>query len=99
MSLQIINNKGVYEICGNLTRQNLSLVHEKFSHLLNHYEEVVMSLDFIEKIDNYGLELLKSIRLKALQRSKVLFVLIKSNNHLLATLKRRKSTYILREDY
>lgn len=99
MNLQIINNKGTYEISGNLTRPNIEIVQEKFNHLLNHYDEIIMSLDHIEKIDDFGIEILKQLRLKALKRSKILFVLLRSNRQLLSKLKNKKSVYILREDY
>jgi anti-anti-sigma regulatory factor len=99
MKLQIINSSGTFEVIGNLTLNNSELVKDHFNYLLDHYEEVVMSLKKVKKIDKKAIKVLKEIYAKANRRSKILFVLGKENNVIANAFKKNKADYIFREDY
>jgi anti-anti-sigma regulatory factor len=99
MSLEIINNKGTFEICGEFTSENKGKVKEYFNDLLDNYYEVVMCLGKIKKIDESAVEVLKFIHHKAAKRSKVLFVLGKKNRIIKKTFKAFNISYIFKNDY
>ncbi|WP_103866692.1 hypothetical protein [Aquimarina sp. I32.4] len=99
MKLQIINTSGTYEVIGNFTLDNTELVKEHFNYLLDHYEEVVMSLKKVKEIDKKAIKVLKDISEKANRRSKILFVLGKENSVIAKAFIKNKANYIFREDY
>jgi len=99
MSLEIINNKGVFEVCGEFTSENKGKVKEYFNNLLDNYYEVVMCLDKIKKIDESAIDVLKFIHRKAAKRSKVLFVLGRKNSTINSAFKIFNISYIFKNDY
>ena len=99
MSLEIINNKGTFEICGEFTRENKGKVKEYFNDLLDNYYEVVMCLNKIKKIDESAIDVLKFIHNKAAKRSKILFVLGKENKIINKTFKVFNISHIFKNDY
>ncbi|MBG6130192.1 MFS superfamily sulfate permease-like transporter [Aquimarina sp. EL_43] len=99
MKLQIIHTSGTFEIVGNFTLDNTELVKDHFNYLLDHYEEVVMSLKKVKKIDKKAIKVLKEIYAKANRRSKILFVLGKENNVIANAFKKNKADHIFRENY
>ena len=99
MKLQIINTAGTFEVIGNFTLENTELVEKHFTYLLDHYEEVVMSLKKVKQIDQKAVKVLKNIYAKANRRSKVLFVLGKENNLISQAFTKNKVNHIFREDY
>ncbi|PKV53029.1 hypothetical protein ATE84_5162 [Aquimarina sp. MAR_2010_214] len=99
MKLQIENTLGTFEIIGNFTLDNTELVKDHFNYLLDHYEEVVISLKKVKKIDKKAMKVLKGIYAKANKRSKILFVLGKENNVIANAFKKDKADYIFRENY
>jgi anti-anti-sigma regulatory factor len=99
MSLEIINNKGVFEVCGEFTYENNRKVKEYFNDLLDNYYEVVMCLNKINKIDESAIDVLKFIYRKATKRNKVLFVLGRENKIIKKTFKVFNISYIFRNDY
>lgn len=80
MYFKINNNKGVFEIEGDFTKENATLVRVHFNRLLDIYYEVVMSLKKVTKIDTSAIEALKYISIKTKKRSKTLFVFTKENS-------------------
>ncbi|WP_103071580.1 hypothetical protein [Aquimarina sediminis] len=99
MKLQIINTLGTFEVIGNFTSENTEIVKDRFNYLLDHYEEVVMSLKKVKKIDKKAVKVLKEISAKANRRSKILFVLGKENRIIAAAFNRNKANHIFRENY
>ncbi|SEL66466.1 hypothetical protein SAMN04487910_2961 [Aquimarina amphilecti] len=99
MELEINNVNGKIEVIGDFTSQNVHKVKEHFNYLLDHYEEVVMCLNKVKRIDEKALPVLKKIYTKAQRRSKVLFILGISNKIVFKFLKRNKLTHIYRNDY
>jgi len=99
MPLKIINNKGIFEVCGEFTSENKGKVKEYFNNLLDNYYEVVMCLNKINKIDESAIDVLKFIHRKAAKRSKVLFVLGKKNTTIENAFKVFNISYIFKNDY
>ena len=99
MNLQIVHTSGKFEVIGNFTLNNTEPVKQQFNYLLDHYEEVVMSLKKVEKIDTKAIQVLKEIYEKANRRSKILFVLGKENSVITKAFKKNNVNYIFREHY
>mgnify|MGYP000033794921 CR=1 FL=1 len=99
MSLEIINNKGTFELAGEFTSENKGEVKEFFNDLLDKYYEVVMCLNKVKKMDESAIDVLKFIHKKARKRSKVLFVLGKKNTLVKKTFKIFNISYIFKNDY
>lgn len=99
MDLQINNVRGRMEVTGDFTSKNAAIVKDHFNYLLDHYEEVIMCLNKVKKIDKKALKVLKKIYAKSQRRSKILFVLGKDNREVFKTLKKNQLTHIFRNDY
>ena len=99
MSLEIINNKGVFEVSGEFTSENKEKVKEYFNYLLDNYYEVVMCLNKIEKIDESAVDVLQFIHNKAVKRSKVLFVLGRGNGIIKNAFRVFNVSHIFKNDY
>ena len=99
MNFQIINNKGTFEIHGNLTLENTSYTKDYFNTLLDRYYEIVICLNKVTKLDASALQVLQFISEKAKQRSKTLFVLGKHNEKIKNTIHNANLNSIFRNDY
>ncbi|MBW1297940.1 STAS domain-containing protein [Aquimarina litoralis] len=99
MELEINNVRGRIEVAGNFTSENVHKVKDHFNYLLDHYDEVVMCLRKVKKIDRKALKVLLLIYAKAKKRKKVLFVLGKKNEKVFKALKTNKLNHIFRNDY
>ncbi len=99
MELQIHNKLGTFEVIGNFTSIHTQKVKDHFNYLLDHYEEVVISLNKVKQIDKKALSVLNDIYLKANKRSKVLFVIGKENKTIASAFEKNRLTHIFRNDY
>jgi len=99
MSLEILNNKGVFEIHGNLIKENKDQVFEFFNTLLDTYYEIVICLKKVKQIDDSGLKVMRFIQNKANKRSKILFVLGKENRRIFKKFKEVRLNDIFENDY
>ncbi len=98
MKLDIINNKGVYEIHGDFTSRNVFRVKDYFCYLLDHYYEIVMCLNNVTKIDRSAMLVLKFIFKKAKKRSKTMLVKGRKNEKVKAMFKLSEANYIYKDD-
>jgi len=99
MKLQIQNTQGTFEVIGNFTSPHVEEVKNHFNYLLDHYEEVIMCLKKVKKIDLNALQVLQEIYQKAQRRSKVLFVLGQDNTTISTAFSHNQLTHIFRDDY
>ncbi|WP_109302571.1 hypothetical protein [Aquimarina sp. AU474] len=99
MKLQIINATGTYEIEGDFILQDTELVRAHFNYLLDHYEEIVMCLNKVKKIDQKAVNVLKEVYAKAQRRSKILFVYGKENKIISKAFKKNKVTHFFKDNY
>lgn len=99
MAFQIINNKGTFEVHGNLTLENTSYTKDYFNTLLDRYYEIVICLKKVTKMDESALNVLRFISEKAKKRSKTLFVLGKNNGTIEKAMQNTNLNSIFRNDY
>ncbi len=99
MNFQIINNKGTFEVHGNLTFENTNYTKGYFNMLLDRYYEIVICLNKVTKMDESALNVLRFISEKAKKRSKTLFVLGKNNGTIKNVMENTNPNTIFRDDY
>ncbi|AXT20359.1 hypothetical protein D7030_04360 [Flavobacteriaceae bacterium AU392] len=99
MELNIINNKGVFEIHGHFVKENTYKVATYFSELLDTYYEIVICLKSVNKMDKTALNVMQFITNKAKRRSKALFVLGKNNTRIKNQFDKNNLNNIFRNDY
>jgi len=99
MDFQIINNKGIFEIHGNLTLENTNYAKDYFNTLLDTYYEIVICLHKVKKIDKSALNVLKFISNKAKKRSKTLFVLGEENKAIKSKMTKSGLNFIFKNEY
>jgi len=71
MELNIINNKGVFEIHGHFVKENTKQVADYFNTLLDQYYEIVICLKQVKEMDARALSVMRFISKKAKKRSKI----------------------------
>lgn len=91
MNFQISNQKDTYEIKGDFIGLNNHIAKDHFNYLLDHYQEVVMCLKKVKKLDKGAIRVLQIIHKKASRRGKVLFVLGKENKNIVSKFKQTKN--------
>ncbi len=99
MNLNIINNKGVYELHGQFVEATTYEVANYFNTLLDTYYEIVICLKGVTTIDKKALNVMQFITSKAKRRSKELFVLGKTNTKINEQFKTAELEYLFKDDY
>lgn len=99
MNINIINNKGVFEIHGSFTKENTPLIKDYFDNLLDTYYEIVICLKGVQEVDVFGLNVMKFITQKGVKRSKIVFVLGKKNKRIIRAFQHENLINIFKNDY
>lgn len=97
--LQINNTNGVFEVKGSLVAENSGNLRNYFELLLQHKENIVLSLDKIESMDASGIHTIISLYKKAIQTNKVFSIIGKSNKKISKALNISKLKYIVKNDF
>lgn len=97
MVLQITNNSGVLEIIGNITRENSTSLKMHFEHVLTKTDKVIISMDKVNKIDSFGVQVLSNLYKKAAKLNKIFFLIGKNNRKVQKAF--GKVTYIFKNDF
>lgn len=96
MALQITSNQGVFELYGDIMGKNAISLQHHFEHLLFTKDMVVLSVDHVKKIDNFGVQVLTSLYKKAMKNNKIFYIIGTENKKLKKAFS--KVNYILRRD-
>ncbi len=97
MALKIINNHGVLEIKGSIINKNVQNVKNHFENMLSKYEQVIVSLDYVQNIDQKGVEMLTKMYNNAMKINKVFYIIGKENKIVRNAF--GKSSYVLKSDF
>jgi len=79
MALQITKTQGYFKIEGAIVLENIEKLTIYFEKLLREYDEIIISLNQVIKIDPYGVFLLKKFYRNALLSNKVFCLIGKEN--------------------
>lgn len=96
MKLQILNNKGVFEIHGHFIEEHADEVRSYFNNLLDTYYEIVICLKEVQQIDKFGISVLEFILKKSTKRCKTVFVLGEKNKRIRKKFKKQIFTRFLK---
>ncbi|WP_299260265.1 STAS domain-containing protein [uncultured Aquimarina sp.] len=97
MALQITNNFGILEIEGEIKGTNVKSLKHHFEHLLQHKDQIVLSLENVKKIDISGVSALTKLYKKAMSLNKIFYII--GNNNKAINKAFGKNSYVLRNDY
>ncbi len=97
MALQITNNQGIFEINGSIVAENAKSLQHHFEQLLFTKDKVILSVDFVNKIDNSGVNALTNLYKRAMKSNKVFYIIGKENNKVKNAF--GKVNYMLRSDF
>lgn len=99
MKLQILNNKGVFEIHGHFVKEHAEVVRSYFNDLLDTYYEIVICLKKVQQIDNFGIGVLEFIVKKSTKRCKTIFILGEKNKRIRKKIRKANLCKIFKNDY
>ncbi len=98
MALEIKENRGIFEILGNVSSQNLGALKIYFESALEQTNEMVISLEGIEHLDNSAALFFEKFYLEAVRQNKVVHLVGKQNKEITTTLNETNTNYILSSD-
>ncbi|MDO5975141.1 STAS domain-containing protein [Flavivirga jejuensis] len=99
MNLEIINNKGVFEIHGDFVNEHTNRVATYFNRLLDRYYEIVICLEHVKQVDETAINVMRFIASKAKRRGKTLFVLGNENKRIHDQFNKANLISVFRNDY
>ncbi len=97
MALRITNNYGIIEITGNIVGENIRSLKKHFEQLLTKSDQIILSVDHVNKIDASGVQMLTTLYKNAMKRNKVFCIIGKENKNIKDAF--GHVSYILRSDF
>lgn len=98
MALEIRENKGIYEILGNVNTQNLGALGIYFENVLETSENIVINLENVRSMDSGAALFFESIYKKGAARNKVVSIVGRQNRDIFEILHATNTDYILSAD-
>lgn len=98
MALEIRENRGIYEILGNVTTQNLGALRVYFDTVLESNESIVISLENVTTIDSSSALFFENVYKQGAARNKRVAIVGRQNKNILDIMQMTKIDYILSPD-
>lgn len=98
MSLEIRENRGIFEIFGKVTTQHVSALNSYFDHILEQHESVVVSLEKVTVLDSAAAHFFEKLYQKSARQNKVVSLIGRQNVSVTEILTATKTNYILSPD-
>ena len=98
MALEIRESRGIYEILGNVTSQNLGALRVYFDTVLETNESVVISLENVTTIDSSAALFFENIYKEGALGNKIISIVGRQNKNILDIMGMTKTDYILSSD-
>ncbi|MEM9648048.1 MAG: STAS domain-containing protein [Bacteroidota bacterium] len=98
MSLEIRENRGIFEILGKVSTQQLGALNSYFNAVLEQEDNIVISLEKITQIDTSAVYFFEKLYRNSAKNNKVVSLIGRQNDTLMEMLKTTKSNYILSPD-
>lgn len=98
MALEIKESKGILELLGRLTSQNLGAVQVYFEHLLETNEHLLISLENVEYMDASSALFFEELYKKSAERGIALTIIGRENKNIEQIMRKTKTDYILSMD-
>jgi anti-anti-sigma regulatory factor len=96
--LQIKENNGIFQLTGNLVAGSTRSLNNHMNLLLDKRENVILSLDKIDAIDQSGVSLLKKLYKKAISKNVFFYVIGRENKKIAKYINSTMLQFIVRKD-
>ncbi|WP_299174875.1 STAS domain-containing protein [uncultured Allomuricauda sp.] len=98
MSLEIKENKGIFEIFGRVTTQHVGALNSYFDHIMEQHDNIVVSLESVTELDSASAHFFEKLYQKSARQNKVVSLIGRQNSCVTEILKATKTNYILSPD-
>ncbi|TAI47161.1 STAS domain-containing protein [Flagellimonas allohymeniacidonis] len=98
MSLEIRENRGVFEVMGKVSTQHINSLGVYFDSILESHDTFVVSLEKVTSLDAAAAHFFEKLYQKSAQRNKAVFLIGRQNETVLETMNTTKTNYILSAD-
>lgn len=75
MELQITNYNNYFEIKGTLNKHNLDVFRNEFRHIFERVSSLVINIENVESIDNYGVKALGELHNESVAKNKSMSII------------------------
>ena len=98
MALEIKENRGIFEIDGNILSPNLGALKIYFENVLESNDSIVISLERVKKMDSSSALFFENIYKYGAERNKIVSIVGRQNNEISEIMRVTKTSYILSSD-
>ena len=98
MALEIRENRGIYEILGTVSSQNLGALKIYFDSALEINEHMVISLERVTKMDSSSALFFEKLYKDACKQNKVVSIVGRQNHDIRSIMNTTNTEYILSSD-
>lgn len=98
MALEIKENRGIFEVLGNVASQNLGALKIYFDTVLETNDSIVINLENVSAMDSSSALFFETIYKEGARRNKIVSIVGKQNNHIREIMGITKTDYILSSD-
>ncbi|MEO9513151.1 MAG: STAS domain-containing protein [Flavobacteriaceae bacterium] len=98
MSLEIRENRGIFEVLGNVSSQHVGALNSYFDSILERHENFVISLEKVTKLDSVAARFFEELYQKTAKQNKVVSLIGRQNRSISEVMNITKTNYILSSD-
>ena len=98
MALEIRENRGIYEVLGNVTTQNLGALRIYFQSIMEENENIVINLENVTTMDSSSALFFEGIYKEGASRNKVVSIVGRQNKEISEIMQITKTDYIFSKD-
>jgi len=98
MALEIKENRGIFEIMGNVTSQNIGALKIYFETVMETHEEMVINLEGVTKMDASGALLFEKLYRQGAHLNKIVSIVGRQNDFIAKIMAHTNTDYILSPD-
>ncbi|NJB36306.1 MULTISPECIES: STAS domain-containing protein [Flavobacteriaceae] len=98
MAIEVLERGDLYEVRGSLNKENVGSARAYFNSLLETKEVLLISLEYLEELDQEAALFLENFYRAAASQNKVALFFGSHNDAVMATMKACKTAYILSAD-
>nr|WP_299383032.1 STAS domain-containing protein [Allomuricauda sp.] len=98
MSLEIRENRGIFEILGRVSSQQLGALNSYFNAVMEQEDSIVVSLEKVTYLDISAARFFEKLYQNSARNNKVVSLIGRQNSTLMEILNTTKTNYILSPD-
>ena len=98
MALEIKENRGLFEIIGRVTSQNVNVLRAYFDSVLEQNDSIVISIEKVVEMDSSAAHLFEALYKEAPSNKKVVSIIGRQNKEISKIMEATNTDYILSTD-